>query len=96
MIAPRNAAITTAGINVATLNATDLRNFVQSYIIPNRYIFTDGDFSGQIANKNGELLTIGGQWETFGVTNTAGKTVRPVVSNTQGSNGVIHKINSVF
>lgn len=96
VIAPRNAAITAAGINVATLNATDLRNFVQSYIIPNRYIFTDGDFNGQIANKNGELLNIGGQWETFGVTNTAGRTVRPVVSNTQGSNGVIHKINSVF
>jgi uncharacterized surface protein with fasciclin (FAS1) repeats len=96
VIAPRNAAITAAGINVATLNATELRSFVQTYIIPNRYIFTDGDFNGQIANKNGELLTVGGQWETFGITNTAGKTVRPVAANTQGSNGVIHKINSVF
>ncbi|MCH5686898.1 fasciclin domain-containing protein [Niabella sp. W65] len=96
VIAPRNAAITAAGINVAALNATELRNFVQSYIIPNRYVFTDGDFNGQIANKNGELLTVAGRWENFAVTNTAGKTVKPVASNTQGSNGVIHKINSVF
>ncbi|MCH5599829.1 fasciclin domain-containing protein [Niabella ginsengisoli] len=96
ILAPQNAAITAAGISVATMDATQLRSFVQAYIIPNRYIFTDGDFNGQIANKNGERLSVGGQWESFTVTNSSGKTIQPVTANIQGSNGVIHKVNRVF
>lgn len=96
VLAPTNQALTTAGINVAAMNADAARAFVQSYVIPNRYVFTDGEFNGQIADKNNEMLQINGAWQTFTVTNGAGKTITPAVANIQGNNGVIHKVNSVF
>ncbi|MBZ4192454.1 fasciclin domain-containing protein [Niabella beijingensis] len=96
VLAPTNQAITTAGIDVAGMSTDAARTFVQSYVIPNRYVFTDGEFNGQIADKNNAMLQISGAWQTFTVRNGAGKTITPAVANIQGNNGVIHKVNSVF
>ena len=96
VFAPVNSVITEAGINVNTMPVEELRYFLQTYIIPNRYIFSDGDFKGQITNSNGNRLTISGSWETFSVSNELGSTIQPVVANLQASNGVLHKINSLF
>ncbi|WP_346237055.1 fasciclin domain-containing protein [Niabella insulamsoli] len=96
VLAPTNNAITGGGINVATMNAATARTFVQKYIIPNRAVFTDGVFTGQIPNKNNELLTINGAWENFEVTDPGGKKTEVETANLQGSNGVIHKIKNVF
>jgi len=96
VFAPVNSVITEAGINVNTMPVEELRYFLQTYIIPNRYIFSDGDFNGQITNSNGNRLTISGSWETFSVSNELGSTIQPVVANLQASNGVLHKINSLF
>ncbi|MFT4094657.1 MAG: fasciclin domain-containing protein [Niabella sp.] len=96
ILAPTNEAISNAGINISTMSTDELKTFVQSYIVPNRYVFSDGEFNGPIANKNGENVTFAGTWDTFSITNAAGKTIQPVASNVQGSNGVVHKVSNVF
>ncbi|WP_460766398.1 fasciclin domain-containing protein [Niabella terrae] len=96
VLAPTNNALTQAGIDVGAMSAETARNFVQTYVIPNRYIFTDGEFNGSIANKNNENLLINGAWETFSVTNKDGVTIEPVSENIQGNNGVIHKMDRIF
>lgn len=96
ILAPPNTAIQAAGISVSAMNADQAKAFVSKYIIPNRYVFTDGVFQGQVPDKMGNLLTLAGTWETFTVANAAGKSVKPTTANLQGSNGVVHKINQVF
>lgn len=96
ILAPTNTALQSAGIAVAGMNGDQARNFVSKYIIPNRYVFTDGVFQGSVPDKSGGFLVVAGAWEGFSVTNSAGKSVKPVASNLQGSNGVVHKINQIF
>jgi uncharacterized surface protein with fasciclin (FAS1) repeats len=96
VLAPTDAALQTAGISVSAMNADQARAFASKYIIPNRYVFTDGVFQGSLPDKAGEYLTIAGAWESFSVTNSAGKSVKPATANLQGSNGVVHKINQIF
>ena len=96
VFAPTNTAILSAGINIDTMLPADLLHFVKSHIIPNRFIFSDGVFKGNVPDKNGDYVSINGEWDSFSVTNASGKTVIPVETNNQGSNGVIHKINQVF
>lgn len=96
---PTNAAMQTAGINVATSTPDQMRTFVGKYIIPNRSVFTDGvTQGGLIPNKNGEMLSFSGAWETFSITYSQ-KPIKPsplTSANVQGSNGVIHKVNETF
>ncbi|WP_316811828.1 fasciclin domain-containing protein [Pedobacter heparinus] len=96
VLAPTNTALQTGGISVPAMNADQARAFVNKYIIPNRYVFTDGVFQGDVPDKAGNFLTVTGLWGSFSVSNAAGKSVKPVTANLQGSNGVIHKINQVF
>ena len=96
ILAPTNTSIQAAGISITTMNANQARAFVSQYIIPNRYVFTDGAFQGSVPDKEGSFLTVSGAWESFTVTNATGKSVKPVSANLQGSNGVIHKINQIF
>ena len=96
VFAPTNQALTDAKVDLTKMNSNDLRKFVSTYIIPNRIIFSDGVFNGQINNKAGDFLTISGSWNNFSVTNPEGNTLTPTVSNIQGSNGVIHKVNTLF
>jgi len=96
IFAPTNAAITNAGIDVNKMAIPDLLKFVKRHIVPNRYIFSDGVFNGVVQNKNGAYLTIGGSWDSFLITDSSGNSVKPVVVNIQGSNGVVHKINQIF
>ena len=93
---PTNTAIQNAGINVNTMSEPDLIAFVKRHVVGNRYIFSDGVFSGSVQNKNGEYLTVSGDWDSFSVTGLSGIAVKPVTANIQGSNGVVHKINQVF
>lgn len=92
VFAPTNAALQAAGINVTTMAVADLLNFVNAHIVPNRYIFSDGVLQGSVPNKNGANITASGSWDTFAITGSSGKTVKPTVVNIQGNNGVIHKI----
>jgi len=96
VLAPTNTALQAGGISVAAMNADQARAFVNKYIIPNRYVFSDGVFQGSVPDKGGSYLTVAGAWESFSVSNTAGKTVKPTTANNQGSNGVVHKINQIF
>ncbi|MEJ5995640.1 fasciclin domain-containing protein [Pedobacter sp. Du54] len=96
LFAPTNTAIQAANISVPGMTADEAKTFVSKYIIPNRYVFTDGVFQGDVPDKAGNFLKITGSWENFTITNTAGKSVRPTAANLQGSNGVVHKINQVF
>jgi uncharacterized surface protein with fasciclin (FAS1) repeats len=96
VMAPTNSAIQAAGLQINSMTAEALKNFVNAYIIPNRYVFSDGVSQGNMLDKGGHYLTISGAWDSFSITNTAGKSVKPVASNLQGCNGVIHKINQVF
>ena len=96
ILAPTNIVLQTAGISVPAMNADQARSFVSKYIIPNRYIFTDGVFQGSVPDKAGAYLTVAGAWGGFSVTNSAGKSVKPTTANLQGSNGVVHKINQIF
>ncbi|WP_316767659.1 fasciclin domain-containing protein [Pedobacter frigiditerrae] len=96
ILAPPNTAIQAAGISVPAMTADQAKTFVSKYIIPNRYVFTDGVFQGNVPDKAGNFITIAGAWENFKATNVSGKTVSPTTANLQGSNGVVHKINQVF
>lgn len=96
LLAPTNTTLQNAGISVPAMNADQARSFVSKYIIPNRYIFTDGVFQGNVPDKAGAYLTVAGSWGSFSVTNSAGKSVKPTTANLQGSNGVVHKINQIF
>lgn len=98
ILAPTNTAMQAAGINVATSTAEQMRTFVGKHIIPNRVVFTDGVSQGVIPNKNGELVTLSGAWESFSISNSQ-KTIKPTPltdANKQGNNGVIHKVNQTF
>lgn len=98
VLAPTNTAMQAAGINVATSTPEQMRTFVGKHIIPNRSVFTDGVSQGVIPNKNGELVTLSGAWETFSIANPQ-KTIKPTPlteANKQGNNGVIHKVNQTF
>ncbi len=97
VFAPSNAALAAAGINVSTITSEAAKNIVNRHIVTNRYLFTDGVFTGQLVNKKGEYLTFSGTWDNFTVqfqNNTA--QVDPTKSNVQGSNGVVHVINKVL
>lgn len=96
VLAPTNAAIQAAGLQVNTMTVDALKNFVNAHIIPNRYVFSDGVSQGSMPNKAGNYLTVNGQWESFSITNSTGKSIKPVATNLQGCNGVVHKINQVF
>jgi uncharacterized surface protein with fasciclin (FAS1) repeats len=96
VLAPTNVAIQAAGLQVNTMSVDALKNFVNAHIIPNRYVFSDGVSQGSMPNKAGNYLTVNGAWDSFSVTNSAGKSIKPVAANLQGCNGVIHKINQVF
>ncbi|WP_423127781.1 fasciclin domain-containing protein [Gaoshiqia sp. Z1-71] len=96
VFAPTNTAIQNAGIDVSNMEAADLLAFVKRHIVANRYIFSDGVFSGNVQNKNGEYLTVTGAWDSFSVTGPSGDAVIPETVNVQGSNGVVHKINQVL
>ncbi|GGH18454.1 hypothetical protein GCM10011418_22130 [Sphingobacterium alkalisoli] len=95
VFAPSNAALSAAGISAATLNEAQARTLVNRYIIANRFIFTDGVFNGQIANKNGEQLVFGGAWDTFSAS-YQGNMAMVSKGNVQASNGVLHIINNVL
>lgn len=96
VMAPSDQAIVNAGIDLNVMSETDLRRFVMSYIIQNRRVFSDGVFNGLIANKNGEMLTVNGAWDSFSVTKPGGNAIRPIQANLQGSNGVVHIVNDIF
>ena len=96
IFAPSNTALTAAGINVNTMPVAQLRSFVNAHIVPNRYIFSDGMLQASVPDKNGANVTASGAWETFQITGSSGKTVKPVTANIQGNNGVIHKINQTL
>ncbi len=93
---PTNVAMQNAGINVEEMDTTALIEFVKRHIVANRYIFTDGVFTGNVQNKNGEYLTINGAWDDFSVTSPSGNVIVPDSVNAQGSNGVVHTINQIF
>lgn len=97
VFAPSNAAFAAAEINVSTISAQDAKNLVNRHIVTNRYLFTDGVFEGQLANKRGEYLSFSGAWDTFKVQfqNNTGQ-ADAAKSNVQGSNGVLHVINKVL
>lgn len=97
VFAPSNAALAAAGINVSTISAEQAKNIVNRHIVTNRYVFTDGVFAGQLANKKGEFLAFSGAWDSFTVqfqNNVA--QADPSKSNVLGSNGVVHMINKVL
>ena len=96
IFAPTNDAISGAGINIDAMAPADLLRFVNQYIIANRFIFSDGVYKGNVPDKNGDLVKVNGQWESFSVTGASGKTITPAGMNLQGSNGVVHQINQVF
>ncbi|SKC06758.1 Fasciclin domain-containing protein [Sphingobacterium nematocida] len=97
VFAPSNAAISAAGINVATISADAAKAIVNRHIVTNRHLFTDGVFNGQLANKKGEYLTFSGAWDTFRIQYQANVAATlPTASNMQGSNGVVHIVNKVL
>lgn len=97
VFAPSNAAISAAGINVSTISAEAAKVLVNRHIVTNRYLFTDGVFNGQLANKRGEYLSFSGAWDSFRVQHQ-GNVAATIsnASNLQGSNGVVHVINKVL
>lgn len=96
VLAPTDEALMNAGVDPGELSETELLAFVNTYIIPNRYIFSDGVFNGQIPDKNGAYVTVSGAWDGFAVTGASGNTVTPVTPDIQGSNGMIHKVGQVL
>lgn len=96
LLPPTNEALMNAGIDPAGMTEAEALAFVNAYIIPNRYIFSDGVFNGQIQDRNGAYTMVNGAWEGFSITGASGTTLTPVISDIQGSNGVIHKVNGVF
>ncbi len=99
IFAPTNTAMQAAGINVATSTPEQMRAFVGNYVVPNRYVFTDGvTQGGLIPNKNGGMVSFSGAWESFSMTYSQ-KAIKPTpltAANVQGSNGVVHKVNETF
>lgn len=96
VFAPTNSAILNSGVDIQGMEESELLQWVQSYVVVNRYIFTDGVFNGSINNKNRESLVIEGAWDSFYVKSPFGNTIVPETSNIQGSNGVLHLIGEVF
>jgi len=96
IFAPSNAAIGESGVDLNAMGTDELTQFVNTYIVQNRLIFTDGVFNGQIANKNGDRLRINGAWDSFRISDASGKTISIAAGNAQGNNGVVHKINQLF
>src|SRR3546814_12302815 len=77
------------------LSGDELKAFVNAYIIPNRYVFSDGTYEGQLPDKNGDMVQVAGEWGSFSITGASGNTVMPSEANIQGCNGVIHRIADV-
>lgn len=97
VFAPTNAALSDAGITVASATAAQAKDIVNQHIVTNRYLFTDGVFTGQLLNKKGEYLAFAGAWDTFTVQSSKDRASADVSkSNVQGSNGVVHLINKVL
>src|SRR3546814_123758 len=96
VLAPTNDAITAAGLHPELLSGDELKAFVNAYIIPNRYVFSDGTYEGQLPDKNGDMVQVAGEWGSFSITGASGNTVMPSEANIQGCNGVIHKIADVL
>ncbi|MEC3878977.1 fasciclin domain-containing protein [Parapedobacter sp. 10938] len=96
LFAPTDMAIDASGVDLEGMSETALIQWVNRYIIQNRYIFSDGVFTGQLANRNDEPIRISGAWETFNISDASGKSIPVGTDNTQGANGVLHKINQLF
>lgn len=96
IFAPSNAAIEASGIDLQAMEMDELTQFVNTYIVQNRIIFTDGIFNGQIPNKNGDRLRINGAWDSFSISDASGKIISIAAGNIQGNNGVVHKISQLF
>ncbi|MFC3196841.1 fasciclin domain-containing protein [Parapedobacter deserti] len=96
VFAPTNAAIEASGIDLDDLSEADLIQWVNRYIVPSRYVFADGVFTGQLSNRNGRPVWVNGAWETFSIRDGDGTTILVSPDNVQGTNGVFHKINQLF
>ncbi len=97
IFAPSDAAFQAAGIKASEMSEAEAKTIVSRHIITNRFLFTDGVFSGQLASKSGEPVVFSGAWDGF--TLKFGKSVAGTnaqASNQQGSNGVLHEINNVL
>ena len=94
--APTDAAIDASGIDLGAMSEEELLQWVNRYLIQNRYIFSDGVFTGQLANRNDEPIRVGGAWETFNISDASGKSIPVGADNIQGANGVLHKIDQLF
>ncbi|HEY9559814.1 MAG TPA: fasciclin domain-containing protein, partial [Anseongella sp.] len=75
VLAPTNDAITAAGLHPELLSGDELKAFVNAYIIPNRYVFSDGTYEGQLPDKNGDMVQVAGEWGSFSITGASGNTV---------------------
>ncbi|MFB5945977.1 fasciclin domain-containing protein [Albibacterium profundi] len=95
IFAPSNVAMQAGGIQVDELSPEALRSFVNTYIVPSRYLFTDGVFNGRIANRNAQQLNMQGSWEMFTISKES-QTASIEVANRQASNGVLHRINQIL
>lgn len=96
LLAPTNDALNTAGIDPASMSQEELLRLVNAYIMPNRYVFSDGVFNGQIPDRNEDYMMVNGAWGSFSVTGASGTTLVPVETDIQGCNGVVHKVTGVF
>lgn len=96
VLAPTNDALAAAGIHPDLMSAEELKAFVNAYIVPNRYVFSDGTFQGQLPDKNGDRVQFAGEWDGFHITGASGNMVTVSEANLQGCNGVVHKIADVF
>src|SRR3546814_14404964 len=67
VLAPTNDAITAAGLHPELLSGDELKAFVNAYIIPNRYVFSDGTYEGQLPDKNGDMVQVAGEWGRFSI-----------------------------
>lgn len=95
IFAPSNMAIKAADISVNDLTEEQAKIFVNGYIVPNRYLFTDGMFNGRIANRVGQQLSIQGSWDGFTISK-GNHSASVETANIQGSNGVVHRINQIL
>jgi uncharacterized surface protein with fasciclin (FAS1) repeats len=93
VFAPSNAAFTAAGVDVSTMNATDLAAVLVYHVIPKRY------FSSDLMTEM-QLTTVAGKNLTFVPSSSGPPTVNGVaLSDTYDvliSNGVVHVIEGVL
>lgn len=102
VFAPTNDALSAAGLSPSSFTEAEARDFVNRHLILNRKIFTDGQTTGSYETAYGSQFTFSGSWDSFlietqyssaRVLEDSGEDAK---SNIQGSNGVVHCINSVL